>query len=172
MKVRITGSCLYWSEVESVGSLYSCMPNFEQWINMRGNYEISTSLVFLNLMKSNNILQTQRFFIQTEYREIIVKKLTVHYLFTHTGMQIWIWYCFLGQTKANLRDSTLKSFMNGIVGVCLTWFDCITNFFWIFCKWCIFGSNCGANWTLPAQWNSFFFFKTGWQCTECIEHKA
>ena len=33
---------------------------------------------------------------------------------------------------ANLRDSTLKSFMNGIVGVCLTWFDCITNFFWIF----------------------------------------
>ena len=98
MKVRITGSCLYWSKVESVGSLYSCMRNFEQWINMRGNYEISTSLVFLNLMKSNNILQTQRFFIQTEYREIIVKKLTVHYLFTHTGMQIWIWYCFLGQT--------------------------------------------------------------------------
>ena len=155
MKVRITGSCLYWSKVESVGSLYSCMRNFEQWINMRGNYEISTSLVFLNLMKSNNILQTQRFFIQTEYREIIVKKINCSLFIYAYRNANWNLILFFG---ANLRDSTLKSFMNGIVGVCLTWFDCITNFFWIFCKWCIFGSNCGANWTLSAQWNSFFFF--------------
>ena len=125
------------------------MRNFEQWFNMRGSYEISTSSVLLNLMKSNNILRTQRFFILTEYREVIVKKLTAHYAYRNANLNLILF-------AAKLRDSTVESFVNGIVGVCLPWFDCITIFFCIFCKGIIFGSNCGANWTLSAQWNNFF----------------
>ena len=57
---------------------------------MQGSYEIFACSVFLHLMcvGFKAILSIQRFFILTEYKEVIVKKNSL--LTTHAGTQIQI----------------------------------------------------------------------------------
>ena len=108
---------------------------------MRGSYEISASSVFLNLMKSiqSNVTNTKIFpfgRIQRGYR----KNGTAHYTRRNANLNL-----ILFAAKLRIQLSNNYIFINEIVGVRLTWFDCITIRFVLFCKWIIFGSNCGAN---------------------------
>ena len=76
---------LFWKLNPSVVVDFRFISSFmldDQWIYMQGSYAIFACSVFLHLMcvGFKAILSIQRFFILTEYKEVIVKKkLTAHH---------------------------------------------------------------------------------------------